>query len=97
MGEDIILLDIKDIASFTDYFVIANGTSDRMLDGLSNAVIRGIKTQYQKNAQSEGLARTGWVLIDYGDVVVHLMSPEQRDYYRIEDLWRDGKVILHLQ
>lgn len=97
MGEEIVLLDIKEIAGFTDYFVIANGTSDRMLDSLGNAVIREIKTQFHKNAQSEGVARSGWIVIDYGDVVVHLMSPEMRDYYRLEELWRDGKIILRLQ
>lgn len=97
MGEDIVLLDIKDIASFTDYFVIANGTSDRMLDSLGNAVLREIKTTYKKNAQNEGLARSGWIVIDYGDVIVHLMAPEMRDFYRLEELWRDGKTILRLQ
>lgn len=97
LGEDIILLDIKDIANFTDYFVIANGTSDRMLDSLSSSVLRGIKTKYQKNTQSEGIARSGWIVLDYGDVVVHLFSPDQRDYYRLEELWSDGKIVLHLQ
>ena len=97
LGEDIILLDIKDIANFTDYFVIANGTSDRMLDSLSSSVLRGIKTKHQKNTQSEGIARSGWIVLDYGDVVVHLFSPDQRDYYRLEELWSDGKIVLHLQ
>ncbi len=97
MGEYIILLDIKDIASFTDYFVISSGTSDRMLDSLGDAVLIGVKSLHQKIAKSEGLARSGWIVIDYGDVVVHLMSQEQRDYYRLEDLWREGKTILRLQ
>lgn len=90
-------MDLQEIANFTDYFVIANGTSDRMLDALKNAVQRDIKTRFQKTCISEGISRHGWVLLDYGDVVVHLFSPEQRDYYRLEDLWQEGHVLLHLQ
>jgi len=97
LGEDIVLLDIKEVANFTDYFVIASGTSDRMLDRLCDSVLREIKTNYKKNTQSEGFASSGWMVLDYGDVVVHLFSPEKRDYYQLEDLWNDGKVILHLQ
>jgi len=77
--------------------VIANGTSDRMLDALKNAVLRGVKTKHQKNGLGEGLPQTGWVLIDYGDVVVHMFSPEQRNYYQLEELWQEGKVLLHVQ
>jgi len=90
-------LNIKEVANFTDYFVIASGSSDRMLDSLSNAVLRGIKSKHHKTVISEGIARDGWIVLDYGDVVVHLFSPDQRDFYRLEDLWGDGRIILHLQ
>jgi ribosome-associated protein len=89
-------LDIKGIASFTDYFVIASGTSTRMLQSLSNQVGREIKTEFHKTVQPQGNADSGWIVLDYGDVVVHLFSPEQRDYYRLEDLWADGNIILRL-
>lgn len=89
-------MDIKGIASFTDYFVIASGTSTRMLQSLSNQVGREIKTEFHKTAQPQGNADSGWIVLDYGDVVVHLFSPEQRDYYRLEDLWADGNIILRL-
>lgn len=95
-GEDIIVLDIKDIASFTDFFVIVSGTSRRMLQSLSNSLLREIKTQYHKSSQPEGEADAGWIVLDYGDVVVHLFSPEQRNYYRLEDLWSEGNVVLRL-
>lgn len=95
-GEDIVLLDIKGIASFTDYFVIVNGTSSRMLQSLANALVREVKSEYHLNSLPEGQPDLGWVLLDYGDVVVHLFSPEQRDFYRLEELWSEGKVILHL-
>lgn len=89
-------MDIKGIASFTDYFVIASGTSTRMLQSLSNQVGREIKTEFHKTVQPQGNADSGWIVLDYGDVVVHLFSPEQRDYYRLEDLWADGNIILRL-
>lgn len=96
-GEDIVLLDIKDIASFTDYFVICSGTSDRMLDALASAAMDEVRKKYRKKAKKQGLSRDGWVVVDFGDIVVHLLSPDRRGYYQIEELWEDGKVLLRLQ
>ena len=90
-------MDLKDIASFTDYFVICTGTSDRMLDALANTTVDEIRKKYKKKAKKQGLSRDGWVVVDFGDVVVHLFSPDQRDYYQIEELWEDGKILLRLQ
>ena len=96
-GEDIVLLDIKDIASFTDYFVICTGTSDRMLDALANTVLDEARKKYKKKAKKQGYSRDGWVVVDFGDIVVHLLSPDQRDYYQLEELWEDGKVLLRVK
>lgn len=96
-GEDILLLDIQKISSFTDYFVICTGTSDRMLDALAEAVTEAIRKNHHKKGRVEGSPQEGWTVIDYGDVVVHLFSPDQRDYYRLEELWNQGKVLLHVQ
>ena len=96
-GDDILLLDIKDIASFTDYFVICNGTSDRMLDALAKGVLESTKQDYKKKGRIEGQAQEGWLVLDYGDVVVHLFSPDQRKHYDLEELWSDGKVLLRVQ
>lgn len=91
------MLDLKDIASFTDYFVICTGTSDRMLDALANAALDDIRKKYKKKGKKQGFSRDGWIVVDYGDVIVHLFSPDQRDFYQLEDLWEDGKVLLRLQ
>ena len=91
------MLDLKDIASFTDYFVLCNGTSDRMLDALAKTVMDGTRAQYKKKGRLEGEAHDGWLVVDYGDVVVHLFSPDQRDYYQLEELWSEGKVLLRVQ
>lgn len=96
-GEDILLLDLDGICDFTDYFVICSGTSERGLRSLANEVSRRLKeTHKKKEGAIEGDAGSGWVLLDYGDVVVHLFSPGTRAYYRLEELWQDGKVLLHV-
>ena len=96
-AEDILLLDIKGVASFTDYFVICNGTSDRMLEALAKGVLEATKMDYKKKGRVDGKANEGWLVMDYGDVVVHLFSPDQREHYDLEELWSDGKVLLKVQ
>ena len=91
------MLDLKEIASFTDYFVVCNGTSDRMLDALAKSVVDEMRSQHKMKGRVEGEARDGWLVVDYGDVVVHLFSPDQRDYYQLEELWSEGKILLRLQ
>ena len=95
-GEDILLLDVKNIASFADYFVICSGTSDRMLDALAKYIHDEVKTKYHISSKPEGHSQNGWVLLDLGDVIVHFFSPEQRNYYRLEELWNQGKVLVKL-
>jgi ribosome-associated protein len=96
-GENLVLIDIKHLAVFADYFIICSGTSDRMLDALANTVSEFLHTNYQRSVRTEGEPREGWVLIDAGNIIVHLFSPEQRNYYKLEDLWSHGKILLHLQ
>lgn len=96
-GEDILLMDIHDVTYMADYFIICSGTSDRMLNSLADAVEETGKKQYGLNARREGLSREGWVLVDFGDIVVHLFSPEQREYYDLEVLWERGKTLLRVQ
>ncbi len=95
-GENLLLLDIQDVATFTDYFIIANGTSDRMLDALSNTVRDAARDQFKLHARSEGRPSDGWLVVDFGDIVVHLFSPDQREFYQLEKLWEHGKVLLRL-
>jgi ribosome-associated protein len=96
-GENIVLLDIQGIAAFADYFVICSGTSDRMLQALADGVVERIHQTYQMPARVEGKPQDGWLLVDCGDVILHLFSPDRRDYYRLEELWSQGKILLHLQ
>lgn len=96
-GEDILLLDIREIASFADYFILCTGTSDRMLDALADVTLESVRQHHPKRGRKQGEAREGWVVVDVGDVVVHLFSPDQRAYYGLEEFWEEGKVLLKLQ
>ncbi len=96
-GEDIVLLDIHDVSDFTDFFVICSGTSDRMLQALADELVEQAKKKFQLSGKLEGQPREGWMLVDFGDIVVHLFSPDRRNYYRLEELWSKGKVVLRLQ
>ncbi len=95
-AEDIVLIDVSRQVDITDYFVIANGTSDRMIDALANYVADGIRDDCQIHASIQGVTGGGWMLIDYGDVIVHIFSPDRRAYYSLEDLYKESKVLLRV-
>jgi ribosome-associated protein len=96
-GENILLLDIQEISDFADYFVICTGTSDRMLDALADELVRALRKSQKLHGRLEGQPQEGWILVDYGAVIVHLFAPDRRAYYRLEELWGDGKVLLRVQ
>lgn len=96
MGEDIILLDIKNQTHFADYFIFVSGTSNRMLRALTDEVLEKVRRESDVPGRVEGKPDSGWVLIDFGDVVLHIFSPDRRKYYRLEELWSEGKILLHL-
>ncbi len=97
-GEDILLLDLIGVCSFTDYFVICTGTSERSIKSLTDEVRKVVKEKYSIIDQGvEGDAQSGWVLIDYGDVILHVFSEALRNYYQLDELWREGKVLLRVQ
>jgi len=85
------------VAFFADYFVISTGTSDRMLNSLADALLEGVKAEARISGVKEGEASGGWIVVDFTDVVVHLFSPDQREYYQLEELWHQAKVLLRVQ
>ncbi len=91
------MLDIQEIAIFAEYFVICSGTSDRTIQTLADSAVEKVREAFDVRGRMEGMSQDGWVLVDFGDVVLHIFSPDRRDYYRLEDLWSNGKVLLHLQ
>lgn len=68
-----------------------------MIQSLVDSAIDQVKKDYRLNARVEGLADDGWMLVDFGDIILHIFSPQRRDYYRLEELWSHGKVLLHVQ
>jgi len=96
-AEKILLLDIHEVTLLTDFFIICNGTSDRMLQALATSIREFCKQEFELFVNLEGDSRAGWMIADLGDVVVHFFSPDQRSYYRLEQLWDKGKKIVSLQ
>ncbi len=82
-----IAINVKKISSLTDFMIIASGTSNRHITAISEKVIDGLKENKIKEVKVEGQGSDDWVLVDAGDVIVHLMSSEAREFYDLESLW----------
>ena len=95
-AEDILLLDVSSQTDYTDYFVIANGTSDRMIESLTDFVVDGVRDEFHLHANPQGTPKGGWMLIDFGDVIVHVFAPDRRAYYSLEELYKESKVLLRV-
>ncbi len=96
-GEDILLLDTRAISFIADYFVVATGESERQLKAISDETQKQLKANSTRPLGVEGTAASGWILMDYGSVIVHLLSPEMRDYYQLEKLWAKAPVVVRMQ
>jgi len=94
-GEDILLLDIRDVSILADYFVIGTATSERQAKAIIDGIKQELKQTYDvRPLNVEGEASTGWILMDYGGIVVHLFSQEMRAYYDLEELWQAGRTVV---
>jgi len=97
-AEDILLLDIRNAASFADYFVIGTAGSDRQLGAILEEIDRRLrKDQRVIPMGKEGEASSGWVLLDYGNVIVHLFGSDEREFYDLEGLWHSGVPVVRIQ
>jgi ribosome-associated protein len=91
---DIVQLDLRGMISYTDYFVICTGRSDRQCKAIHDGIHMGMKDDHGLLPRRvEGLARSQWVLMDYLDVIVHVFTPELREYYRLEQLWGEAPAL----
>lgn len=95
-GEDILLLDIKPISLIADYFVITSADTDRQIQAIADEVATRAKQNDTLPLHIEGAPESGWVLLDYGSVIVHLFSPEKRAYYALEDFWKRAAMVLRM-
>ncbi|MBD0372320.1 MAG: ribosome silencing factor [Pyrinomonadaceae bacterium] len=87
---DPVILDLREIASFTDYFIITSGTNVRQVQAIADEVVEQLKKQGTRAARMEGYNSGEWVLVDYGDFVVHVFDSKARQFYDLERLWRDA-------
>lgn len=91
-AEDVKILEIKRISSVADYLVLASGTSDRQTQAIAESVRSGLK-QYGKALDIEGVREGNWIVIDYGDVIVHVFRDETRRYYNLDELWAAAPLV----
>ncbi|MCG8518980.1 MULTISPECIES: ribosome silencing factor [Marinobacter] len=89
-AQDISVIDVRDRTSVTDYMVLASGTSNRHVRSLAESVVEEAKEQGVRAANVEGDKASDWILVDLGDVVLHVMMPATREFYDLERFWRDA-------
>lgn len=92
-AEDLVILDVRGLTTFTEYFVIMTGKSTRHVQALADAVERELRSKRVRSSKAEGLQEGKWVLLDFDDVVAHIFYHEQRDFYNLEGLWSEAKRI----
>lgn len=91
-AKDINIIDIKDISTLADFFVVCNGTSTTHIKALADEVEFKLSEKGKSFLHKEGYDTARWILLDYGDVIVHIFHEEDRSFYNLERLWRDGVV-----
>ncbi|GCE24603.1 ribosomal silencing factor RsfS [Dictyobacter alpinus] len=96
-ASDVLLLDIRDVSVIADYFVICSGNSNRQIQAIADSIDEDLGKQGAVLLHREGNADSGWVLLDFGGVIVHIFGPKEREYYRLERLWSEAKTVVYLQ
>jgi ribosome-associated protein len=94
---DIVLLEVRELTTLADYFVICSGSSERQLGAIADGIAEGLRAEGQRPIGREGTANAHWLLLDYGSVIVHVMSPPERDFYQLEKLWAEAPLLVRLQ
>lgn len=97
LASNITVLDISDLSTIADVFVVCSADNVRQLNALREEITTQLRTQEVSPRRVEGAAESGWILMDYGDVIVHLFTDEQRSFYRLEDLWSEAPTLLKIQ
>lgn len=90
---DIVILNVKDLCSYTDFFIITSGTSDVHVQSVGEGIVSFMKTKGEKPLGTEGMRHGHWVLLDFDDVIVHVFYRPMREFYGLERLWADAKIL----
>ena len=96
LAEDILMLDIRPVAYFADYFVIMSADSTRQIEALEADIVRALREAGVRPFHREGTAASGWVLLDFSDVVIHILGPEQRQFYQLERAWSQAPQVVRV-
>lgn len=95
-ASDILLLDLRDVCNFTDYFVICSGESERQLKAIAEEIDNTLAKESISPRRHQGSANSGWIIIDLVDIIVHIFSTEQREFYALEEMWSEGSTVLKI-
>ena len=96
LAEDIVMLDLRGLAPFTDYFVIMSGNSARQLEALEDDITDAMKEVGVRRYHREGTPASGWILLDFSDIIVHIFGPEEREYFALERLWARAPQVVRI-
>lgn len=96
-ASEIVLLDTRAVSTFADYFVICTGESERQIKAILDEVEQTLKKEGVLPSHAEGTVDSGWLLLDYGEVIVHIFGKEEREYYQLDELWSAASPVLKIQ
>jgi ribosome-associated protein len=96
-ASDVLLLDIREVTTIADYFVICSANNPRQIQAIADTLEEELEKQGAKALHREGIAEAGWILLDFGDVIIHIFGTKEREYYRLERLWSQAKTVVYLQ
>ncbi len=96
LAEDIVMLDLRGLAPFADYFVIMSAGSSRQIEALEDDITRAMKDAGVSRFHREGTPASGWILLDFSDVIVHIFGPEEREFYELERLWGQAAQVVRI-
>ncbi len=94
---DIVMLDTNKVCSFADYFVICSGQSRRQLEAIRDEIEGALRNEGARPLHREGSMDSGWILLDFGSVIIHIFDPAQREYYQLDDLWARAPAVVRVQ
>ena len=97
LASDVVLLDVREVCGFASYFVLCSGESGRQIRAIYDEIEKALKKEGLLPHHREGEIDSGWLLLDFGDVIVHIFAPEERGFYRLEELWSQATPVVRIQ
>ena len=95
-ASNILMLDMRDLTLLADYYILCDGSSKRQIGAVGEGLLEDLEDAGAKPATVEGSPESGWVLVDFGSVIVHIFSPDKRAYYHLEELWKEAPIVVRM-